>query len=253
VDVTTLLRTDRLHAGYGKIVAVRDLDIRVEEGEIVALLGANGAGKSTTLGAIAGLVDVKGGRIEIDGRDVTGLSAEEVVRRGVSLVPEGRRIFSTLTIAENLAVGAAARRDAVAVAADEGRVLALFPILSERYRALGGTLSGGEQQQLAIARALMARPRVLLLDEPSLGLAPILVKKIFELIAQLRSEDGLTILLVEQNVHRSLEVCDRAYIMRVGKLLAQGTRDELLKGQVMQAYLGSRGLNEAKIEAASGQ
>lgn len=251
--MTTLLRTDGLHAGYGKIVAVRDLELSIEEGEIVALLGANGAGKSTTLGAIAGLVDVKSGRVEIDGRDVTGLSAEDVVRRGVSLVPEGRRIFSSLTIAENLAVGAVARRDAAAVAADEERVLALFPILSERYRALGGTLSGGEQQQLAIARALMARPRVLLLDEPSLGLAPILVKKIFELIAQLRTEEGLTILLVEQNVHRSLEICDRAYIMRVGRLLAQGTRDELLQGEVMQAYLGSRGLNEDKIEAVSGQ
>ncbi len=250
--MTTLLRTERLQAGYGKIVAVRDLDLRIEEGEIVALLGANGAGKSTTLGAIAGLVEVKRGRVLLGDADVTGLSAEEMVRRGVSLVPEGRRIFARLTIAENLAVGAVGRRDRARVQEDEARLLDLFPILRERHRAPGGTLSGGEQQQLAIARALMARPRILLLDEPSLGLAPILVTKIFGLVAQLRDEEGLTILLVEQNVHRSLEICDRAYVMRVGHLLAQGTRDELLQGQVMQAYLGSRGLNEDKIEAASG-
>jgi branched-chain amino acid transport system ATP-binding protein len=251
--MTTLLRTERLSAGYGKIVAVRDLDLHVEEGEIVALLGANGAGKSTTLGAIAGLVQVKAGRVRLDGRDLNGLSAEEIVRRGVSLVPEGRRIFARLTIAENLAVGASARREATRVAQDEERVLALFPVLSRRYRSPAGTLSGGEQQQLAIGRALMARPRVLLLDEPSLGLAPILVRRIFELVAQLRSEEGLTILLVEQNVHRSLEIADRAYVMRVGALVAEGTRDELLQAKVMQAYLGSRGLKEAEIEAAGGR
>jgi branched-chain amino acid transport system ATP-binding protein len=250
--MTTMLRTERLHAGYGKIVAVRDLDLHIEEGEIVALLGANGAGKSTTLGAIAGLVETKSGRVLLDDRDVTRLSAEEMVRRGVSLVPEGRRIFSRLTIAENLAIGAVGRRDRTRVAEDESRLLDLFPILAQRHRLPAGTLSGGEQQQLAIARALMARPRLLLLDEPSLGLAPILVTMVFRLVAQLRKEENLTILLVEQNVHRSLEVCDRAYIMRVGRLVAAGTPEELLQGQVMHAYLGSRGLNEDKIEVAGG-
>jgi len=250
--MATMLRTERLHAGYGKIVAVRDLDLHIEEGEIVALLGANGAGKSTTLGAIAGLVETKSGRVLLDERDVTGTSAEEMVRCGVSLVPEGRRIFARLTIAENLAIGAVGRKDRTHVAEDEERLLDLFPILAERHRLPAGTLSGGEQQQLAIARALMARPRLLLLDEPSLGLAPILVTMVFRLVAQLRKEENLTILLVEQNVHRSLEVCDRAYIMRVGRVVAAGTPQELLQGEVMHAYLGSRGLNEDKIEVAGG-
>jgi branched-chain amino acid transport system ATP-binding protein len=250
--MATMLRTERLHAGYGKIVAVRDLDLHIEEGEIVALLGANGAGKSTTLGAIAGLVETKSGRVLLDERDVTGTSAEEMVRCGVSLVPEGRRIFARLTIAENLAIGAVGRKDRTHVAEDEERLLDLFPILAERHGLPAGTLSGGEQQQLAIARALMARPRLLLLDEPSLGLAPILVTMVFRLVAQLRKEENLTILLVEQNVHRSLEVCDRAYIMRVGRVVAAGTPQELLQGEVMHAYLGSRGLNEDKIEVAGG-
>ena len=247
--MTSLLCTQRLCAGYGKIVAVRDLDLSIEEGEIVALLGANGAGKSTTLGAIAGLVGVKSGRVLLGDRDVTSFAAERLVRLGLSLVPEGRRIFSRLTIGENLAVGAAGRggKDAET----EERVLNLFPILRERHALPAGTLSGGEQQQLAIGRALMARPRILLLDEPSLGLAPILVKRIFELVAQLRREQGLTILLVEQNVHRSLEIADRAYVMRVGQVIAEGTRDELLRGRVMQAYLGGRGLREQEVEAAT--
>jgi branched-chain amino acid transport system ATP-binding protein len=250
--MTALLQLRQLQAGYGKILAVRDLELSIEEGEIIALLGANGAGKTTTLGAIARLVEIKGGTVEYAGRDIRRCSAEEIVRRGISLVPEGRRIFARLTIAENLAVGAASRgRGDVRVAEDRERMLDLFPILRSRYTSPAGTLSGGEQQQLAIARALMARPRMLLLDEPSLGLAPILVGRIFELISRLRSEEGLTILLVEQNVHRSLEICDRAYVMRVGRLVAHGTRDELLKGQVMQAYLGSRGLREGEIEAAA--
>ena len=247
--MTSLLCTERLCAGYGKIVAVRDFDLSIEEGEIVALLGANGAGKSTTLGAIAGLVDVKSGRVLLGDRDVTSFAAERLVRLGLSLVPEGRRLFSRLTIAENLAVGASGRggKDAET----EERVLDLFPILRERHALPAGTLSGGEQQQLAIGRALMARPRILLLDEPSLGLAPILVKRLFELVAQLRREQGLTILLVEQNVHRSLEIADRAYVMRVGQVIAEGTREELLRGRVMQAYLGGRGLREQEVEAAT--
>jgi len=249
--MTTVLRTDKLQASYGKIVAVREVDLVVAEGEIVALLGPNGAGKSSTLGAIAGLVKVTGGRVFLQEHDVTGLSAEEMVRRGASLVPEGRRIFGTLTVAENLAAGTASLRDRSHVAEERSRLLELFPILAERYNAAAGTLSGGEQQQLAIARALMARPRVLLLDEPSLGLAPILVRRVFELIARLRKEEGLSILLVEQNVHLSLEICDRAYLMRVGRLQAHGTPDELRRAEVTKAYLGSRGLDEETIEAGN--
>jgi branched-chain amino acid transport system ATP-binding protein len=244
-----LLRTESLHAGYGKLVAVRNINLSVEEGEIVALLGANGAGKSTTLGAIAGIVDVKGGRVYMGDEEVTSEPAERLVRLGLSLVPEGRRIFSRLTVGENLAVGASAHNDRSDHHVEE-RVLQLFPILRERYSAQAGTLSGGEQQQLAIGRALMARPRILLLDEPSLGLAPILVAKIFELVAQLRREEGLTILLVEQNVHRSLEIADKVYVMRVGHVVAEGPPKQLVEGEVMQAYLGSRGLREEEVEAA---
>jgi branched-chain amino acid transport system ATP-binding protein len=248
----SLLRAQQLHAGYGKIVAVRGIDLHVEEGEIVGLVGPNGAGKSSTLGALAGLVEVKAGEVTLDEKRVTGYPAEAMVRLGLSLVPEGRRIFARLTVAENLTVGTAARRDRSKVAADRERLLEIFPILAQRYTALAGTLSGGEQQQLAIARALMAGPRILLLDEPSLGLAPILVRRVMELVARLRDSEGLTILLVEQNVHLSLEICDRAYLMRVGQLLASGTPDELRRNGVVEAYLGKRGLGEDKVEKGIG-
>jgi branched-chain amino acid transport system ATP-binding protein len=218
-------------------VAVRDVDLRVGEGEIVALLGANGAGKTTTLMSIVGLHRARTGTIELDGREIGHLPAERVVRRGVSLAPEGRRIFASLTVAENLRLGAAAGR-----ARDDSRrerLLELFPALRERLRLPAASLSGGEQQQLAIARALMSGPRLLLLDEPTLGLAPKLVRLVFDLIARLRDEEGVTILLVEQNVHQALQVCDRAYLMRVGGIDAEGTPEELRRDRRVQAaYLG---------------
>jgi branched-chain amino acid transport system ATP-binding protein len=227
-----------LTARYGSVVAVRDLDLRVRKGEIVALLGANGAGKTTTLLSIVGLHRGRTGTIELDGREIGHLPPERVVRRGVSLAPEGRRIFVGLTVAENLRLGAAAAgRDR-----DEERrerLLDLFPVLRERLRLPASSLSGGEQQQLAIARALMSGPKLLLLDEPTLGLAPKLVGLVFDLIARLRDEEGVTILLVEQNVHQALACCDRAYVMRVGRLETEGTPEELLRDRRIQdSYLG---------------
>jgi branched-chain amino acid transport system ATP-binding protein len=236
-----LLQVQGLTARYGPIVAVREAELRVEEGEIVALLGANGAGKTSTLGAIVGLVPSREGRVELDGEDVSRLPTEALVRQGVGLVPEGRRLFSRLTVAENLAIGAATRaRRRQEVARDLARLLELFPVLAERLGQPAGLLSGGEQQQLAIARALMARPRLLLLDEPTLGLAPKLVRLLFELIAHLRDEEGVTVLLVEQNVHQALETCDRAYLIRSGRIEGEGTPAELRRTTgVEQAYLGT--------------
>lgn len=239
--MASLLQVRGLHAGYGPIVAVRDASLRVGEGEIVALLGANGAGKTTTLAAIAGLVPARAGSILLAGEDVTRLPPEEIVRRGVSLTPEGRRLFAGLTVGENLTVGAAALGRSRAQAEDEReRLLELFPVLAQRLDSPAGTLSGGEQQQLAIARSLMSRPRLLLLDEPTLGLAPKLVRLVFELIGRLRGERGVTVLLVEQNVHRALELCDRAYVMRTGVIEAEGTPAELRRAtRIEQAYLGA--------------
>ena len=236
-----LLTVSGLTARYGPIVAVRDVSLRVEEGEIVALLGANGAGKTTTLGAIVGLVPSREGRVELAGADVSRVPPEALVRRGLALVPEGRRLFGRLTVAENLALGAATRaRHRAEVAGDRARMVELFPVLGERLDQPAGLLSGGEQQQLAIARALMARPRLLLLDEPTLGLAPKLVRLLFELIARLRDEDGVTVLLVEQNVHQALETCDRAYLIRSGRIEREGTPAELRRTtDVEQAYLGA--------------
>jgi branched-chain amino acid transport system ATP-binding protein len=238
--MTPLLEVDGLTARYGPIVAVRDASLRVDEGEIVALLGANGAGKTTTLGAIVGLVPSRTGRVELAGEDVSRLAPEALVRRGLGLVPEGRRLFGRLTVNENLAIGAATRaRRRHEVARDRTRLLDLFPVLSERLDQPAGLLSGGEQQQLAIARALMARPRLLLLDEPTLGLAPKLVRTLFELIAGLRDEEGVTVLLVEQNVHQALETCDRAYLIRSGRIEREGTPAELRRTtDIEQAYLG---------------
>ena len=232
-----LLEVRGLTARYGPVVAVRDVDLRVGEGEIVALLGANGAGKTTTLMSIVGLHRARSGSIELDGREIGNLPAEKVVRRGVSLAPEGRRIFAGLTVAENLRIGAAA-----AAGRDDGRrerLLELFPVLRERLKLPASSLSGGEQQQLAIARALMSGPKLLLLDEPTLGLAPKLVRLVFELIARLRDEEGVTILLVEQNVHQALACCDRAYLMRVGSVETEGTPEGLRRDRrVEAAYLG---------------
>jgi branched-chain amino acid transport system ATP-binding protein len=226
-----LLRVRGLEARYGPIAAVRGVDLDVRRGEIVALLGANGAGKTSTLAAIVGLLPGRSGTVEFEGRNVMRLPPEKIVRRGIALTPEGRRLFATLTVAENLSLGGADE-------ATRERLLELFPVLRERLAAPAGALSGGEQQQLAIARSLMSRPRLLLLDEPTLGLAPKLIAAVFELIVRLRDEDGVSILLVEQNVHRALDVCDRAYVMRTGTIEATGTPAELRGAGVERAYLG---------------
>jgi branched-chain amino acid transport system ATP-binding protein len=234
--VAPLLEVHRLTARYGPITAVREADLAVNEGEIVALLGANGAGKTSTLGAISGLV-ARSGEIRLDGREISKLRPEQIVRRGVSLTPEGRRVFTGLTVAENLAIGAAVRRDRANEQRE--RLLELFPVLAQRLHAPARTLSGGEQQQLAIARSLMSRPRLLLLDEPTLGLAPKLVALVFDLIGRLRAEEGVTVLLVEQNVHRALDLCDRAYVLRTGRIEVEGTPDELRRTtRIEDAYLG---------------
>ncbi len=226
-----------LDVRYGAIQAVRDLDLEVAEGEIVALLGANGAGKSTTLKAIVGLAPARG-QIRFAGESIAGRQTEEIVRRGLTLVPEGRRVFPTLTVAENLTLGAATRGDAGAIARSRAEVQALFPVLAERASQAAGTLSGGQQQQLAIARALMSEPKLLLLDEPSLGLAPQIVDDIFDLILRLKAR-GLTILLVEQDAIAALDVADRAYVMANGRIIMTGSAAELRASeQVAHAYLG---------------
>jgi branched-chain amino acid transport system ATP-binding protein len=233
-----LLEVRGLTARYGPVVAVRDVDLRVGEGEIVALLGANGAGKTTTLMSIVGLHRARTGTIRLGGEEIGHLPPERVVRRGVGLAPEGRRVFARLTVAENLRLGGAAAGRRADDARRE-RLLELFPALRERLRLPAASLSGGEQQQLAIARALMSAPRLLLLDEPTLGLAPKLVRLVFDLVVRLREEEGVTILLVEQNVHQALRICDRAYLMRVGGIEAEGTPEELRRDRRVQAaYLG---------------
>jgi branched-chain amino acid transport system ATP-binding protein len=230
-----LLEVEGLTARYGAVTAVRDVTLEVGAGEIVALLGANGAGKSTTLACIAGLHRSRTGLIRFAGNDITRLSPERVLRRGISLTPEGRRLFSKLTVQENLWLGGAARgrRD------PDDELLGLFPILRERLYNPAAQLSGGEQQQLAIARSLMSNPRLLLLDEPTLGLAPLLVRLVIDLIRRLRDEQGLSVLLVDQNVHHALDLCDRAYIMRTGQIAAAGLPAELRRSRDVQAaYLG---------------
>jgi branched-chain amino acid transport system ATP-binding protein len=232
-----LLVVEGLTVAYGSVIAVRDVSLDVAAGEIVTVLGPNGAGKTTLLRTVAGALRPQAGSIAFEDRRVNGLAPEDVVRLGIALVPEGRHVFHALSVQENLAVGAISRRDRDAIRQDVERLLDRFPILRERSGQMAGTLSGGEQQQLAIARALMSRPRMVLLDEPSLGLAPIFVDRIFELIRELRSQ-GVTILLVEQNVHRALEVADRAYVLSVGRLVASGATDTLLEGELERAYLG---------------
>ena len=232
-----LLDVAGLTVAYGAVVAVRDVSLSVAPGEIVAALGPNGAGKSTLLRAIAGAQKPQRGSITFDGLPLHGLTPEAVLRRGVALVPEGRHVFPNLTVQENLAIGGIARTDREELQADIERWFERFPILGDRSNQLAGTLSGGEQQQLVIARALMSRPRMLLLDEPSLGLAPIFVDRIFELVAELRS-DGVTVLLVEQNVHRALDVADRAYVLSVGSVVASGSTDTLVEGELERSYLG---------------
>jgi len=233
--MSTLLRVDGVEAGYRDLVAVRDVTLEVRTGEVVALIGGNGAGKTTTLRAITGLLPVRRGRIELDGDRIDGRAPSEVVRRGIAHVPEGRQLFPTLSVRENLELGA---RERATRAADLEAIFALFPRLRERERQLAGTLSGGEQQMCAIGRGLMARPRLLLLDEPSLGLAPVMVKLIFETLATVNAR-GTSILLVEQNVARALALSHRAYVLENGRIVLEGPRVELQRSaHIKQAYLG---------------
>ena len=237
-----MLRVDGLSVHYGRIRAVRDLSLTVGAGEVVGLLGPNGAGKTSTLAAVSGALRPAAGRVTLADEDVTGQPAERMVRRGLALVPEGRRIFATLTVAENLALGATVRRrDRDGVRTDVEEQLERFPVLRRYYRTAAGKLSGGEQQQLAIARALLGRPTLLLLDEPSLGLAPVLVDVVFDTIERLRA-DGLTILLVEQNASRAVAVADRCYVLRSGRLVAEAARGELHPDELGALYLGQREL-----------
>ena len=233
-----MLEVSGLRVAYGGINAVKGIDLRVEAGELVALIGANGAGKTTTLKTLAGLLRPAAGRISYDGKDVTAVPVYRLVHLGMVLVPEGRGVFGRMTVEENLAMGAHCREDRLAVDTDRDRVYVLLPRLAERRRQLAGTLSGGEQQMLAIGRALMSRPRLLLLDEPSMGLAPIMVEKIFETIHTIAS-DGVTLLLVEQNARLALDVSGRGYVMESGVIALAGSARGLLDNpQVRRAYLG---------------
>jgi len=233
-----LLSVRDLRVKYGNVEALHGINISVKEGEIVAILGANGAGKSTTLLAVSGIVRSAGGAIEFGGKPLHTLKAHDIVREGVIQVPEGRRIFNTLTVEENLALGAFVRTDAARIAKTREWIYELFPILKERREQLGGTLSGGEQQMLAIARGLMAEPRILLLDEPSLGLAPLLVKAIFRTLEQI-NRTGVTIVLVEQNARAALKLAHRGYILEVGNIVLDDSASALLANpEVRKAYLG---------------
>jgi branched-chain amino acid transport system ATP-binding protein len=236
--MSTLLRVEGIEAGYGDLTAVSDVSLEVREGEAVALIGANGAGKTTTLRAVSGLLPLRRGRIEFQGRRLDGLGPAEIVARGIAHVPEGRQLFPTMTVRENLELGARSRAARSGRAEMLERVFELFPRLRERREQLAGTLSGGEQQMCAIGRGLMARPRLLMLDEPSLGLAPVLVRAIFEDLSRINAQ-GITVLLVEQNVLRSLRLAHRGYVLENGRMTLSGPRDELLaSGHIKQAYLG---------------
>jgi len=234
-----MLAVDDLVVKYGGIEALHGISLCVDAGEIVGVLGPNGAGKSSALNGIIGLVRPARGRVEFEGSDITGHDTEDIVRAGLALVPERRRLFGRLSVRDNLALGAASRRDKAAARQDLERVMDLFPVLRERLEQQAGLLSGGEAQQLAIARAVMSGPRLLLLDEPSLGLAPLLVDKVFNLVRALRDE-GLTILIVEQNAYQVLEFADRAYVLRNGAIVDEGRGTELLERKDLRAqYLGS--------------
>ncbi|RLK12412.1 amino acid/amide ABC transporter ATP-binding protein 2 (HAAT family) [Micromonospora sp. M71_S20] len=233
-----LLEIDDVSLLYGRIQALHGISLTVDEGEIVALIGANGAGKSTTMRAISGIRPVASGSIRFAGEDITKLRADLRVRRGLCQAPEGRGIFPGMTVLENLDMGAYTRRDRAGIAQDLDRVLGLFPRLAERRRQHGGTLSGGEQQMLAVGRALMSRPKLLLLDEPSMGLAPMLIQQIFDIIVEI-NQQGTTVLLVEQNAQQALARAHRAYVLETGRIVKSGTGAELLHDPaVKEAYLG---------------
>ena len=233
-----MLKVDGLTCASGKVMAVRDLTMEVRQGELVTLIGTNGAGKTTTLKAISGVLAPAAGRIEFEGEDITGASARAVLEKGIAHCPEGRRIFPYMTVRENLEMGCYLRSDSNAIAKDMKDIFERFPILYERRTQAAGTLSGGEQQMLAISRALMSRPRLMLFDEPSLGLAPNLVEQTFDIIEQIRA-DGVTVVMVEQNALAALELCDRSYVLESGEVTLTGTGKQLLKNKkVQQAYLG---------------
>ena len=233
-----MLKIEDLEVSYGAVQALRGISMEVNDGEIVSLIGANGAGKTTTLHAITGLVPIKSGSVIYDGHDLRKTDPSRIVTMGLAHVPEGRQVFTRMTVAENLAMGAYFRKDKKAIAEDLERVYARFPRLKERAKQLAGTLSGGEQQMLAMGRALMSRPKLLMLDEPSMGLAPILVEQIFKIIQTLH-EAGTTILLVEQNAQAALSIADRGYVLETGKIVTSGTGTELLASpEIKKAYLG---------------
>ena len=236
--VETMLKIDNIHVYYGAIHALKGVSLEVEKGEIVTLIGANGAGKSTTLRTISGLLAPKGGTISFLGADIGGIPAHEIVKRGISQVPEGRRIFAEMSVQENLEMGAFIRKDKDGVEKDFDLVYERFPRLKERRRQQAGTLSGGEQQMLAMGRALMSRPKLLLLDEPSMGLAPLLIKEIFSIIEDINRE-GTTVLLVEQNANMALSIAHRAYVLETGRITLSGAAKELAASEdVRKAYLG---------------
>lgn len=233
-----MLEVNDIHVYYGAIHALKGVSLSVKEGQIVALIGANGAGKSTTLRTISGLLHPKVGDITFEGDSITKKNVQSIVRSGISQVPEGRRIFAPLTVLENLELGAFTRKDKDGVAHDMELVFKRFPRLAERKKQLAGTLSGGEQQMLAMGRALMSRPRLLLLDEPSMGLSPLFVKEIFDIIQHI-NEQGTTILLVEQNAHMAMSIADYAYVLETGKITLEGPGQELMQSEAVRAaYLG---------------
>ena len=232
-----MLEVRNIHVHYGRISAVRDLSLQVSQGELVCLVGPNGAGKSTTLNAIAGATPLTRGEIHLDGHSIAGEAPEMIARRGISLIPEGRHVFAQLTIQENLFLGTDMRRDRDGIKTDFVRVLEYFPFMRDRLSAHAGKLSGGEQQQLVIARALMTRPKIILIDEPSLGLAPLMVDRVYEILRTLR-DSGSTLLVVEQSAHRALANADRIYVVRNGRMEFHGKADELNDETLEQAYFG---------------
>jgi branched-chain amino acid transport system ATP-binding protein len=236
--MSALLEVSRLSVAYGGIHAVRELSLEVAPGEMVCLIGANGAGKTTTLKALSGLLPPHGGSVHFDGNSITRLPAHEIARRGLALVPEGRGVFPRMSVFENLMMGAYARTDRAAIARDLDQVYALLPRLTERRGQMAGLLSGGEQQMLALGRAMMARPRLLLLDEPSMGLAPLMVQAVFDIIRRIAA-DGVAVLLIEQNAHLALKTCARGYVLENGAITLSGPAAELAADPaVRQAYLG---------------